>query len=129
MSPYQHDSDHRTGIYASTPTDGMDSMNEQLEAARSYAEQTGLDVVAQYIDLLGQLPQFLQVLADAAEDGPPCRRIPVHNLSRVSWGAAKINHLLSTLVIHCMELLAVAERFAGPLISARNRYLSKAVTT
>ena len=38
MSPDQHDADHQAAIYASTPTDSMESINDRLDALRDDAE-------------------------------------------------------------------------------------------
>ncbi len=113
MSPDQRDADYRTAIYASTSTHSIDSIDSQLEAARSHAEQTGPDVVGQYIELRGLTTQFLQMMAATTADRPLFRKILMHSLSRISRGAAKINHHLPTLETGDLELISVTNALRG----------------
>ena len=105
MSNDQPSTDQRAAIYASTPTDSMESINDQLDAARGYAEQTGLQVVRQYVDLSGEKTQLLRMVEDATAPDPPFRLVLVFNLSRISRRVDELERHRARLGAHGVEII------------------------
>ena len=66
----QDAADRRTTIRANPPDDGMASIGNQLDAAHSCAEQSGLPVVGEYSDLHGDRAQFLRMMVSAVAAEP-----------------------------------------------------------
>ncbi len=124
MSPDQHDADHQAAIYASTPTDSMESINDRLDALRDDAKLVGLEVVAQYVDLRGENTQFLQMIADATAPDPPFRKVLLANRSRDSSQIDDLEPHRARLAAHEVEIISASElslRALGPAVGAMLR--------
>ena len=120
MSNDQRSADQRAAIYASMPADSMEPINDRLDMVRTNAEQIGLEVVAQYVDLSGEDTQLLRMMEDATAPDPPFRKVLVVNPSRDSREADDLEPHLARLAAHGVQIISASElalRALGPSIA------------
>jgi len=122
MSNDQHSADQRAAIYASTPTDSMESVNDRLGVVRNNAEQVGFEVVAHYVDLRSENTQLLQMIADAAVPNPLFRKVMAVNLSRVSREIDELEQHAAHLVAHGVEIISASELALRALAPSTSDY-------
>ena len=123
MSKDQHSTDQRAAIYASTPADSMESINDRLDLVRNHAEQVGFEVVAQYVDLNGEDTQLLRMMEDATSPDPPFRKVMVVNPSRDSREADDLEPHRARLAAHGVEIISTSELAIRALGPAMEDYL------
>ena len=124
MSTNRHSAAQRAAIYASTSSRSMAFIRGQLDVARSHAERTGLEVVTEYVDLRGSKAQLLRMMADAAADDPPFRKVVVSDLSRISRRFDELNGHRERLAAHGVELISVTVSEADVPVSGIGEYLT-----
>ena len=124
MSNDHHSADQRTAIYASTPADSMEPINDRLDMARNNAELIGLEVVAQYVDLRGENTQLLRMMEDATAHDPPFRNILVVNAQpRLRRFADDLEPHRARLAAHGVEIISASELAIRALGPAMEDYL------
>ena len=84
MQPDQNQETRRVALYARVSGQDEESIQTQLGAMRPHMEEHGLEVVREYVDQQGTPAQFEEMLAEAAGEDLPERRVLVYNLSRFS---------------------------------------------
>lgn len=109
MSNDQNSADQRAAIYASTPTDSMVPINDQLDVVRNNANLAGFEVVAQYVDLSGENTQLLRMVEDATAPDPSFRKILVVNVSPVSRETEDLEQHREQLDDHGVEIISSSE--------------------
>ena len=77
----------QVALYARHSGQDEGSIQTQLEAMRSHAEENRLEVVREYFDQQGSRAQFDEMMAEAAGEDTPFRQILVYDLSRFTRSA------------------------------------------
>lgn len=83
----------QVALYARHSGQDEGSIQTQLEAMRSHAEENGLEVVREYADQNGSRAQFDEMMAEAAGEAagedPPFRQILVYDLGQFTRSAGE----------------------------------------
>ena len=124
MSTNRHSAAQRAAIYARTSSRSVALIRGQLDAARSHAERTGLEVVTEYVDLRGSKAQLLRMMADATADDPPFRKVMVSDFSRISRRFDELNGYRERWAAHGVELISVTVSEAGVPVTGIGEYLA-----
>ena len=123
MATNQDRAMHRAAIYASTRGHSRASTRNQLDVAQNHADEIGLEVVREYVDLRGERTQLLRMVADTTAADPPFRKVLVSELSRISRRADELNQCWTTLASNGVELLSAAQSEAGAVGTTIEQYL------
>ncbi|MCY4554969.1 MAG: recombinase family protein [Chloroflexi bacterium] len=116
MSENSDYSGRRTAIYVSTSDRSATTVINQINAARNFAQQVGIEVVAEYIDLRGSQAQLLHMMADATTKDPPFRKILAFDLTRIFGYANETSGCRESLDANGVEIMAVAEPRASETV-------------
>ena len=83
----------QVALYARHSGQDEGSIQTQLEAMRSHAEENGLEVVREYADQNGSRAQFDEMMAEAtgeaAGENPPFQQILVSDIGRFTRSAGE----------------------------------------
>ena len=109
MQTAQHRPTSSAAIYVSTRSGSMASTRNQIAATRSYAEETGFEVVREYVDLRGERTQLFQMIADATAPDRQFRKVVVYRLRRISRRVDELSEQLGRLVAHGVEIVSATE--------------------
>ena len=123
MASNQDTATQRAAIYASTAGDSMESITDELARARNSAEENGLAVVGEYVDLRGEQAQLLQMMADTAASDPSFQKVVVSDLNHISQQEDELNDYRARLAANGVELVTVIEIRTKALVSAVMDYV------
>ena len=109
MSETDHDTESQAAVYVATSSRSVVTVISQINAARTFARQAGIEVVGEYIDLRGSEAQLVQVIEDAMGVNPPFRKVLAFNQARIHEQVAAINGCRERLAANRIEIVAVDE--------------------
>ena len=73
---------NQAALYARVSGEDEGSVETQLGAMRSHAEENSLVVVKEYVDQQGSRAAFEEMMTEAAGEAPPFRQILVSDIGR-----------------------------------------------
>ena len=109
MSETDHDTESQAAVYVATSSRSVVTVISQINAARTFARQAGIEVVGEYIDLRGSQAQLVQVIEDAMGDNPPFRKVLAFDQARIHQQVAATNGCRERLAANRIEIVAVDE--------------------
>ena len=121
MSDTDHDAERQAAIYVSTSSRSVVTIISQINAARVCAQQTGIEVVGEYIDLRDSQLQLIQVIEDAIADDPPFRKVLAFDLARIRRHVEETSGCRERLDANRIKIIAVDESRADNAVEATGR--------
>ena len=97
----------QVALYARHSGQDEGSIQTQLEAMRSHAEENRLEVVREYADQNGSRAQFDEMMAEAAGEDPPFRQILVYDLGQFTRSAGEFQEHRAKLEENGVTLTAI----------------------
>ncbi len=97
----------QVALYARHSGQDEGSIQTQLEAMRSHAEENRLEVVREYADQNGSRAQFDEMMAEATGEDPPFRQILVYALGQFTRSAGEFQEHRAKLEENGVTLTAI----------------------
>ena len=97
----------RAALYARHSGEDEGSIETQLGAMRSHAEEHGLEVVREYPDQQGSHTGFEQMMAEAAGENPPFQEIIFWDIGQLTRSASEFQELGAKLEANGITLTSI----------------------
>lgn len=107
MSETDHDAERQAAVYVSTCSRSVVTVISRINATRIFAQQNGIEVVGEYIDLRESQIQLVQVIEDATADDPPFRKVLAFDLARIHRRVEATSGCRERLAANRIEIIAV----------------------
>ena len=97
----------RAALYARHSGEDEGSIETQLGAMRSHAEENGLEVVREYPDQQGSRTGFEEMMAEAAGENPPFQEIIFWDIGRLTRSAQEFQEIRAKLEANGITLTSI----------------------
>ena len=97
----------RAALYARHSGEDEGSIETQLGAMRSHAEENGLEVVREYPDQQGSRTGFEEMMAEATGENPPFQEIIFWDIGRLTRSAQEFQDLKAKLEANGITVISI----------------------
>ena len=105
MQPNQES--NQVALYARVSGQDEGSIQTQLGALRSYAEENGLEVVREYPDQQGSRTGFEEMMPEVTGENPPFQEIIFWDIGRLTRSAQEFQDLKAKLEANGITVISI----------------------